>query len=329
MIMAIRACVGLLLMLCSLLGADPDYFPLHPGNQWVYRCTGLCAEPLSVIGVSRTDFIAGRWYFLLDGFHGKQALLRQDDSGTVWSLNRETGAESRWYAFGTTEGTGYETSIDPCSRRATVASRSHRYEGRAGTFPATLQIRYEPGPCSDAGLTEEVFHQWTGLVRRTETTIAGPRTYDLVYARTGGVTVISQPELHFSLSLDRSVYTVNLMPPVDPNLSIPRMTARLTLRNTTDKPITLQFSSGQRYDLELKNENGDVMYRWSDDKVFTMALGEEAIGPGERSYAIIVPLQDKRSKPLDPGKYTASGWITTSGQQPYKASVGFEIRHVY
>ena len=102
--------------------------------------------------------------------------------------------ETRWYAFGAAEGESYETSIDPCSRRATVESRTHRYEGPAGVFPWALRIVYPPGVCMDAGLTEEIFFPWTGLLRRTETTIAGPRTYDLIYARTGGVTVISQPE---------------------------------------------------------------------------------------------------------------------------------------
>ena len=325
----LRSCVGILLVSCSLLAAGPDYFPLHPGNQWVYRCTGLCAEPLSVIGISRMEFVAGKWYSLLDGFSGKQSWLRQDEDGTVWALNTVTGSENLWYKFGTPEGGSYETSIDPCSRRATMASRAYRYEGPAGKFPETLQVTYPLGPCADAGLTEEIFFQWTGLMRRAETTIAGQRTYDLVYARTGGVTVISQPELQFSLSLDRTIYTANLMPPVDPDLSIPKMTARLTLRNTTDKPITLQFASGQRYDLELRNEKGEVVYRWSDDKAFTMSLGQEVIGPGERDYVIIVPLRDKQAKPLAPGKYTATGWITTSGQQPYKASVGFEIRYVY
>ena len=117
--------------------------------------------------------------------------------------------------------------------------------------------------------------------------------------------------------------------PVNPDVSIPRLTARLTLRNTTDKAVTLQFSSGQRYDLELRNEDGGVVYRWSDDKAFTMALGQEVIGSGERDYVIVVRLVDKQVQPLAPGRYTAAGWITTSGQQPYKASVGFEIRHVY
>jgi len=319
---------GILLWACAF-SASPDYFPLHPGNEWVYRCTGLCGEPLKVTRVSRAEYVKGVWYSVFEGFGVREAFLRQDQDGAVWALDRETGRENRWYSFSTPTGQSYDTSIDPCSRKATVFSRNNRYEGPAGVFPETLQITYPPGPCMDAGLTEEIFYRWTGLMRRTETTIGGPRTYNLLYARTAGATVISQPELHFSLTLDKPAYTANLMPPVDPVTSIPRLTARLTFRNTTDKPVTLTFASGQRYDLEIKDEKGAVVYRWSDGKAFTMIFGQETVGPGEKNYVVVVPLADKSGRPLAQGKYTAEAWITSSGPPDFRASVGFEVRHVY
>lgn len=313
----------------SAWAAQPDYFPLSQGNQWVYGCTGFCGNVLPAVAVSRTDQFNGKSYFLLEGFGGRQTWLRQDDGGVLWAFDPATGRESRWYAFFTPERSSFETAVDPCSSLATVASRTATYQGPAGTFHDALQIVYTAGACRDAGLLEEWFLPGTGLVRRTETTFGGPKTYDLIYARIGGVKVISQPELRFSIALDRGVYTANLMPPIDPGLSVPVMTARLSLRNTTDKPVRLAFSSGQRHDLEFKNERGDVVYRWSDGRAFTLALGEEIIGPGERNYVVIVRLADKEGKPLAQGKYTAMGWITTMGPRVYAASVGFEIRHLY
>ncbi|MCC7174777.1 MAG: hypothetical protein IT159_06240 [Bryobacterales bacterium] len=317
-------------VLCArALAAGPDYFPLHPGNQWVYRCTGMCAEPLAVVGVTRADYVAGRWYSVFEGFGRGEALLRQDGDGTVWALDRATGQESRWYAFSTPVGQSYGTSVDPCSPTAAVASRNHRHEGPAGSFPETLRVVYAPGSCADAGLTEEIFYRWTGLLRRSETTIGGLRTYDLIYARTAGATVISQPELHFSLTLDKPVYTADLMPPVDPAAGIPRLTARLTLRNTSDKPVLLDFSSGQRYEIEIKDEKGAVVYRWSEGRGFPLALGQETIGPGEKNYVAVIPLAVKSGRPFPQGRYVAGAWITNSGPQRFRASMGFEVRHVY
>ena len=122
-------------------------------------------------------------------------------------------------------------------------------------------------------------------------------------------------ELQFSITLDR-----------DTGPSVPVMTARLSLRNATDKPVRLAFSSGQRYDLELKNERGDVVYRWSEGRAFTMELGEEIIESGERNYVVTVRLADKEGKPLAQGKYTAVGWITTMGPRTYVATAGFQMR---
>lgn len=129
-------------------------------------------------------------------------------------------------------------------------------------------------------------------------------------------------ELQFSITLDRDTYTA----PVDKSLSVPVMTARLSLRNTTDKPVRLAFPSGQRYDLELKNQRGDVVCRWSEGRAFNMMLGEEIIGPGERNYVVTVRLADKEGKPLAPGKYTAEAWLTTMGPRTYVATAGFQMR---
>jgi len=160
-----------------------------------------------------------------------------------------------------------------------------------------------------------------GLVSRTLTTIAGPRTLELIYARLGGVTVVSAPEVAFSLAIDRAVYVI------DPQRAAPTMTARLTLRAVHQaEPLRLTFPSGQRFDLGLKNERGDVVYRWSEGKFFTLAIGTETLSHGEKNYVVAAPLAGKDSRPLPPGNYVAEGWLTTMGPRAYSASVGFEIR---
>jgi hypothetical protein len=95
-------------------GAQPDYFPLHPGNQWVYRCGGSCAEPFATVEVVRGAEFEGRWYWMLNGFGGRETWLRQDADGVLWAFNPDNGEERRWYSFLAPEG---ETSI-PRSIRA-------------------------------------------------------------------------------------------------------------------------------------------------------------------------------------------------------------------
>lgn len=323
-----RALVSALAAAAAASAAGPDYFPLHQGNQWVYRCSGACAQPLAVAEVSGAGYWHGRWYSQYRGLGGA-AWLRQDAEGSVWALDPATGAESRWYAFSTTEGQSYATSLDPCSTRAAMSSRAYGYQGPAGLFPETLRLAYS-GPCVDAGLTEEVFYRWTGLMRRTETTIAGPRTWDLVYARTGGVTVRSAPELSVSLTLDKSVYTANLMPPIDPAASIPKLTARLTVRNTTSAPLTLDLPDGTRFCMRIQTaggQTGAVSYIGCTRD--TSASTGEVISLGEKNYVLVFRLATPQGAPLPEGAYTVTAWLTDDPQSGFSASAGFEVRHVH
>ncbi len=323
-----RIITASLLLGAAAFAAEPDYFPLHPGNQWVYRCTGNCGDELPVLEIARDRSFNGTWYALLKGFHGRETWLRQDSDGVLWALDPDSGLETRWYSFFAPVGEPFDTGADPCSRSASVVTREFDYRGPAGRFDDVLQLRYGESACADAGANEEYFLPWTGIVRRVETTIAGPRTYDLIYSRTGGVTVIAEPHLSFGLHIDRSLYDADFMPPVDPSRSVPVMTARIALTNATDQPVSLVWPSGQRYDLEIRNERGEVVWRWSDGKAFPAVFGEEKFGPGERNHTILVPLAGRDMKTLPPGRYTVTAWLTTE-PVVYKASVGFEVRHVF
>jgi hypothetical protein len=140
-------------------------------------------------------------------------------------------------------------------------------------------------------------------------------TYDLIYAKAGGMT-ISQPEVAFSLSA--AVSTAG---------SPPTLITRLTLRNSQPGPISLTFNSGQLYDLELRNEAGDVVFRWSNGRLFSQIVQTIAFQPGETNYVIETALADRTGKPLPAGKYIAQGWLTAAGPaKAYSASISFQIQ---
>jgi hypothetical protein len=156
---------------------------------------------------------------------------------------------------------------------------------------------------------------YVGLVRR-EQAAGGPAVlnWDLIYARLGGVTYISEQNLSFGLTLDRYVYPASA-----------EMIARLTLRNTNWEPLELRFPTSQTFDLVLRNEKGDIVYQWSEGKAFLQVYRSETYGYGEQNYAILVPLAARTGAPLPAGKYSAEAWLTTALPQSYRASAGFEI----
>ncbi|MEJ6950159.1 BsuPI-related putative proteinase inhibitor [Natronospora cellulosivora (SeqCode)] len=56
--------------------------------------------------------------------------------------------------------------------------------------------------------------------------------------------------------------------------------AHIRFYNLSDEAINLSFGSGQRYDLTLEKEGLEV-WRWSNDKFFTMALADIEVAPGK------------------------------------------------
>jgi hypothetical protein len=61
------------------------------------------------------------------------------------------------------------------------------------------------------------------------------------------------------------------------------------------------------------------VYQWSKGRFFTLAVRDEAFGPGEKTFAIDAPLAG-----LPPGRYSARAWLT-SDPIMYSGEVSFEI----
>jgi Intracellular proteinase inhibitor len=78
----------------------------------------------------------------------------------------------------------------------------------------------------------------------------------------------------------------------------------LVKNNELKRTVTLSFPDAQRFDLLIKDPNGQALYVWSADKKFAQIMGDSRINPGERdSYFIDLDLSDIPAV-MNPGKYT-------------------------
>lgn len=50
--------------------------------------------------------------------------------------------------------------------------------------------------------------------------------------------------------------------------------------NVTDRPLVLEFGSAQRYDVEVRDDDGDAVWQWSADRVFAQVVGREDLAAG-------------------------------------------------
>ncbi|MEZ5353619.1 MAG: BsuPI-related putative proteinase inhibitor [Bryobacteraceae bacterium] len=301
-----RLCLLTLCIAASSFGQD--YFPLHVGNQWVYQQQGgaLALNPV-VVEIAEAKVVDGRVFSLLRGLPEGELWLTQDADGVLYSMDPVTMREAVWARFRTAEGGTYTSGISACNSTAKVDSRNATVKVPAGEWGGALAISYPNPSCADAGLESEVFLPWIGLMKRTSTTIAGPVSLELIYARVGGVTVLAQPEVSFAVTLDKAIYRPGEM-----------ITARLTLRATQGAPLTLNFSSGQRFDFSIKNRAGESAYTWSADKLFPQVTGTESVR-GERNWVLRAPA------PQAVGSYSAEGWLATAAGQSYRGTVSFAV----
>lgn len=98
-------------------------------------------------------------------------------------------------------------------------------------------------------------------------------------------------------------------------------TVRLVLHvsNSTDRPVTLEFSSGQRYDFAIRTAEGSDVWRWSADKSFIQALESQTLAPGNT-------LQFAESwTGAGKGQYVAVAELTALNHR-IQESAQFEIR---
>src|SRR4029077_19789188 len=103
-------------------------------------------------------------------------------------------------------------------------------------FPAALEMLYRSFSCADNGFERELYVANVGLVRRIVSTFAGPRTFELVHARVGPLTVLGEPGAAFHVSLDRTM--VELKNGESQRL---RVTMRLSVYRSPE--LALQFPS--------------------------------------------------------------------------------------
>ena len=99
------------------------------------------------------------------------------------------------------------------------------------------------------------------------------------------------------------------------------ITIVLKVFNYTEEKITFQFNTSQRYDFIIEDEEGIEVWRWSKDRMFAMALGEEILRP---SNPEVICTEEYKGK-LSPGYYKVTG-IFIAKDRPMSGSIIIEVK---
>ena len=99
------------------------------------------------------------------------------------------------------------------------------------------------------------------------------------------------------------------------------ITMTLKVFNYTEEEITFHFNTGQRYDFIIEDEEGNEIWRWSEGRIFAMALGEEILGPSNSEVIYKAEYKDK----LIPGYYKVTGFFVAQ-DRPMSGSIIVEVK---
>ncbi len=118
-------------------------------------------------------------------------------------------------------------------------------------------------------------------------------------------------ELTFGVSLttDKSSYAVG-----------ERIVIELIVFNRTAEDLIFDFRNAQKFDFIIEDAAGTRVWRWSDGRMFTQALGEEILGPGREE----VVYTETYTEPLQRGGYKVIGALVSTNR-PLSASLAIPI----
>jgi len=108
-----------------------------------------------------------------------------------------------------------------------------------------------------------------------------------------------------SMSTDKMSYSIN--EPI-------KMT--LKIFNYNEENVVFHFNNAQRYDFIIEDKEGNEIWRWSEDRMFAMVLGEEVLGPDNPEIIYTAEYKDK----LSPGYYKITG-ILVAKDRPMSGNV--------
>ncbi len=183
---------------CALFGAD--FFPLQEGNTWTYR-EAATGQTFSV-RVGQPVAIAGHQYYDLIGYTDTDLQVRIEETyGTLVYWDGTRNQEMLLTSFEQFEGGHWLAPFRPCPEQDGQGQlKLGNHDGPAGPIAGVLVIQYRAIGCADVGPLQEQYAEHVGMLRRVVSTIAGPRTFDLVAARVGNITIDAAPSASFRWS---------------------------------------------------------------------------------------------------------------------------------
>ena len=292
----------------------PDYFPLNPGNRWIFSKTDSRFKKTDTVKVEiiSTPIIKWKTYYVfnqlpfLPGLEGANNILVRYDSVTKRYLRLTQEGELPLFPVGSEADAKFDASVDEANNP--VANRM--------SYLTCLR-------CSDAGI-EIVFDRGIGIVAVESTFIWGTENYELKSAVVNWQT-FGEPMVDEKASA-KEAKTGPVVSRADPNLTLEVEKVEqgvkliFKVKNPTESFLSFNFTSSQNYDFVVREkESGFEIWRWSKGNFFSQVLRNLALLPQEAwKFEEVWNYKDSERNDIKHGVYEAVAILTT--KQPLESA---------
>ncbi|GMV29462.1 MAG: hypothetical protein AMXMBFR59_15870 [Rhodanobacteraceae bacterium] len=274
--------------------AASEFLPLTVGDTATYVTADGATRDM------RVDDSAGGWrHVTAFALPGVQWISSEPADSRVYIYDEDNGTSVLLADFARNVGTRFNLALDGCNHSATVGARNLSLSVAAGGFQRVTRLDFGRR-CADAGLISAWFAPGVGLVKWSESTIAGAKEYLLQSARVGAVTIGQT-----ATAEGVRVSAVLPGPRVLANVT-PRVSATLTIENTGTQPQTFTCPSTQQFEITLRDAAGETVNAWSATRRFAQVVTTFSVAPGAtREVGGEIDLTSLvTNAPLDIGSYT-------------------------
>jgi hypothetical protein len=276
--------------------AASEFLPLTVGDVANYVTAGGAAREI------RVDDSAGSWrHVVAFPLMGTSWISSEATDSRVYVYNEDTGANVLFADFARNVGTRFNLALGGCNNNATIAAKNLSLTVPAGSFQRVTRLDFGRS-CADAGLISAWFAPNVGLVKWSESNIAGAKEYALQNARIGATTIGQAPVaegIRVSAVLPGPRVLVNVTP---------RVNATLKIENTGTQPQTFTCPSTQQFEITLRDAAGEVVNAWSATRRFAQIVTTFSVAPGaSKEVGGEIDLTSLATNaPLEVGSYTVA-----------------------
>lgn len=284
------------LLFAANAGAS-EFLPLNVGDVASFATAAGAAREL------RVNDSAGNWRHV-EAFPLQSSgwLNSEPNDSRVFVYNESSGSSALLADFNRSVGTRFTFNLGGCNTSATIGARNLSLTVAAGTFQRVTRLDFGRN-CADAGLLSAWFAPGVGLVKWSESNIAGAQEYSLQSARIGAITIgqssAAGTGVRVSAQLPGPRVLVNVTP---------RVSASLRIENTGSTEQTFTCPSTQQFDIIVRNAQGETVNAWSATRRFAQIVTTFSVAPGaSKEVGGEIDLTDLGTLvPLAVGSYTVA-----------------------